>query len=83
LKKQLKEKDINLVITDEAFDWITETGYDPYFGARPIKRVIQKQVLNELSKALLSGTIDKTQNVVMDIFDGKIIFRKPVLAAEE
>ena len=83
LKKQLKEKDINLVITPEAFEWITETGYDPYFGARPIKRVIQKEVLNELSKALLSGTIDKSLNVVMDIFDGKIIFRKPVLASEE
>lgn len=83
LKKQLKEKEINLVITDEAFDWITETGYDPFFGARPVKRVIQKQVLNELSKALLSGTIDRSQNVVMDIFDGKIVFRKPVLAAEE
>jgi ATP-dependent Clp protease ATP-binding subunit ClpB len=48
-----------------------------------VKRVIQKQVLNELSKALLSGTIDRTQNVVMDIFDGKIVFRKPVLASEE
>ncbi len=83
LKKQLKEKEINLVITDEAFNWIAETGYDPFFGARPVKRVIQKQVLNELSKALLSGTIDRSQNVVMDIFDGKIVFRKPVLASEE
>jgi ATP-dependent Clp protease ATP-binding subunit ClpB len=83
LKKQLKEKDINLIVTDEAFEWITEAGYDPFFGARPVKRVIQKQVLNELSKALLSGTIDRTQNVVMDIFDGKIVFRKPVLASEE
>jgi ATP-dependent Clp protease ATP-binding subunit ClpB len=83
LKKQLKEKEINLVISDEAFDWIAETGYDPFFGARPVKRVIQKQVLNELSKALLSGTIDRSQNVVMDLFDGKIVFRKPVLASEE
>lgn len=83
LKKQLKEKEINLVITDEAFSWIAETGYDPFFGARPVKRVIQKQVLNELSKALLSGTIDRSQNVVMDIFDGKIVFRRPVLASEE
>ena len=83
LKKQLKEKEINLVVTDEAFDWITEAGYDPFFGARPVKRVIQKQVLNELSKALLSGTIDRSQNVVLDIFDGKIVFRKPVLASEE
>ena len=83
LKKQLKEKGINLVITDDAFHFIAETGYDPYFGARPVKRVIQKNVLNELSKALLSGAIDKTKNVVMDIFDGKIVFRKPILASEE
>ena len=82
LRKQLIEKEIKLVITDEAFEYIAETGYDPYFGARPVKRVIQKNVLNELSKALLSGTIDRTQNVVMDIFDGKIVFRKPVLESE-
>ncbi len=83
LKKQLKANDINLFVTEDAFDWITEAGYDPFFGARPVKRVIQKQVLNELSKALLSGTIDKTQNVVLDTFDGKIVFRKPITEAEE
>jgi ATP-dependent Clp protease ATP-binding subunit ClpB len=83
LRKQLKEKEIKLVIADEAFNFIAETGYDPYFGARPVKRVIQKNVLNELSKALLSGTIDRAQNVVMDIFDGKIVFRKPILESEE
>jgi ATP-dependent Clp protease ATP-binding subunit ClpB len=83
LKKQLKEKDINLHITNEAFGWITEAGYDPFFGARPVKRVIQKQVLNELSKSLLGGNIDRTQTVVMDVFDGKIVFRKPVKAEEE
>jgi ATP-dependent Clp protease ATP-binding subunit ClpB len=83
LKKQLKEKDLELYITKEAFDWITEAGYDPFFGARPVKRVIQKQVLNELSKALLGGNIDKTSTVVMDVFDGKIVFRKPVKEEEK
>jgi ATP-dependent Clp protease ATP-binding subunit ClpB len=83
LKQQLSEKEIDLFVTDEAFDWITDSGYDPFFGARPVKRVIQKQVLNELSKALLSGTIDRSKKVVMDVFAGKIIFRKPVLATEE
>ena len=83
LKVLLKTKDIKLVVTPEAFDWISEAGYDPFFGARPVKRVIQKQVLNELSKALLAGKINTDQNVIMDIFDGKIVFRKPVLAAEE
>ena len=83
LKVLLKTRDIKLVVTPEAFDWISEAGYDPFFGARPVKRVIQKQVLNELSKALLAGKINTDQNVIMDIFDGTIVFRKPVLAAEE
>ncbi|MBC9812517.1 ATP-dependent chaperone ClpB [Crocinitomicaceae bacterium CZZ-1] len=83
LKQLLHEQGINLVISPEAFDWIADTGYDPFFGARPVKRVIQRSVLNELSKALLGGTIDKTHNVVMDIFDGKIVFRKPINEVEE
>jgi ATP-dependent Clp protease ATP-binding subunit ClpB len=83
LKNLLRIKSIKLVVTPDAFDWISEVGYDPFFGARPVKRVIQKQVLNELSKALLAGKVDTEQNVVMDIFDGKIVFRKPVLAEEE
>ncbi|MES2589711.1 MAG: ATP-dependent chaperone ClpB [Bacteroidota bacterium] len=83
LKKLLLEKDIKLHITNESFDWICKTGYDPHFGARPVKRVIQKQVLNELSKALLSKTIDTSQVVVMDVFDGKIVFRKAINESEE
>jgi ATP-dependent Clp protease ATP-binding subunit ClpB len=83
LKSTLAQKGISLVVKDDAAQWISETGYDPFFGARPVKRIIQKEVLNELSKALLSGKIDKTQSVVMDIFDGKIVFRKPILAEEE
>jgi ATP-dependent Clp protease ATP-binding subunit ClpB len=83
LKHKLKEMDLTLYITKDAFDHIAEIGYDPFFGARPIKRVIQKQVLNELSKALLSGTIDRTKNIVMDVFDGKMVFRKPITEVEE
>ncbi len=83
LKHKLKEMDLTLYISKDAFDHIAEIGYDPFFGARPIKRVIQKQVLNELSKALLSGTIDRTKNIVMDVFDGKMVFRKPITEVEE
>jgi ATP-dependent Clp protease ATP-binding subunit ClpB len=83
LKVKLKEMGIQLVFTPDAFDHILELGYDPFFGARPVKRVIQKQVLNELSKALLSQNIDKSKNVVMDMFDGKIVFRKPIHESEE
>ncbi len=83
LKRTLAPKGIHLIIKDEAFNWIAEMGYDPFYGARPVKRIIQREVLNELSKSLLSGKIDKSKNVVMDIFDGKIVFRKPLLAEEE
>ncbi|MNY36370.1 Chaperone protein ClpB [compost metagenome] len=70
-------------MTEEAKAHLVEAGYDPHFGARPVKRVIQKQVLNELSKALLAGTLDTSLTVVMDIFDGKIVFRKPISQEEE
>jgi len=83
LKRLLAEKEMSLFVSKDAFDHIAEVGYDPFFGARPVKRVIQKQVLNELSKALLSGTIDKAARIVMDVFDGKIVFRKPIMAEEE
>lgn len=83
LKEQLIEKGIKLFVTPEAFTHIAEMGYDPFFGARPVKRVIQKEVLNSLSKSIIGGTIDTTQTVVMDMFDGQIVFRKPVMAEEE
>ena len=83
LKTKLRDADIHLVVTPDAFEHILTLGYDPFFGARPVKRVIQKQVLNALSKAILAQTVDKTKNVVMDMFDGKIVFRKPIHAHEE
>ena len=83
LKKLLIERNIHLLVTDDAFEHIAEVGYDPYFGARPVKRVIQREVLNELSKSILAGTVDTTQNVIMDMFDSKIVFRKPVTEKEE
>lgn len=83
LQNRLSNQGINLVVKEEAIDWIAEAGYDPFFGARPVKRVIQKQVMNELSKAVLGDLIDTTQNVVMDIFDGQMVFRKPINEDEE
>ncbi|MBL1279060.1 MAG: ATP-dependent chaperone ClpB [Fluviicola sp.] len=83
LKAKLKHQGINLVINQDAFDWIAKIGYDPFFGARPIKRVIQKQVMNALSKAILADELDLEKNVVMDLFDEKIIFRKPISEEEE
>lgn len=79
----LKDKGIAIHFTEEAKAHLVIAGYDPHFGARPVKRVIQKQVMNELSKAILAGTIDTSANIVMDIFDGKIVFRKPISVEEE
>ncbi|MCB0762676.1 MAG: ATP-dependent chaperone ClpB [Flavobacteriales bacterium] len=78
LHARLEEAGIQLECTEDALHHLTEKGYDPQFGARPVKRVIQKDVLNELSKAILGGTIDRTEPVVMDMFDGKIVFRKKI-----
>ncbi len=76
LKKVLKEKDITLIVKDSAFDWISEKGYDPFFGARPIKRVIQKYVLNELSKSILAGEVNIEDTIIMDSLGSDIQFRK-------
>lgn len=78
LTKTLAGKDIRFTATDDAIDWLSEVGYDPQFGARPIKRAIQKKVLNELSKQLLGGTVSVEDTIVMDVFEGNMVFRKPV-----
>jgi ATP-dependent Clp protease ATP-binding subunit ClpB len=83
LRKRLHKNDIKLFINPEVIDWIAETGFDPHFGARPIKRVIQKHILNELSKELLGNKLDISKNVVVDMFDGKVVFRKPISEEEE
>ncbi len=73
--KRLEEQHVKLSATDEALEWLAELGFDPQFGARPVKRVMQKQILNELSKQLLAGTINKDQEIVIDMFENKFVFR--------
>jgi len=75
LTKMLKEKDIQFSVTNEAVDSLSRKGYNPQFGARPIKRVIQKEVLNELSKEILAGKITAESNILLDAFDDKLVFR--------
>ena len=74
LQEQLKEMDITLEASPEALDWLGQLGYDPQFGARPLKRVIQKRVLNELSKEILAGKVSKDSNIKLDVFDNKFVF---------
>ncbi|MDO9001191.1 MAG: ATP-dependent chaperone ClpB [Bacteroidota bacterium] len=75
IQKHLLEQQVRIKITDEAVEWLAQLGYDPQFGARPVKRVIQKQVLNELSKQILSGKINKEKEIILDVFDNVFVFR--------
>ena len=73
--KMLALQGITMNATPEAIAYLSEKGYDPQFGARPVKRVIQRDVLNELSKEILSGKITTDSIVLIDAFDGKLVFR--------
>ena len=75
IKKMLAERELKIEISEKAIDWIGEKGYNPQFGARPVKRVIQKHILNELSKQILAGTVSKEHPIKIDIEDGGLIFR--------
>ena len=75
VKKMLASQGITLDATTEAIEYLSEKGYDPQFGARPVKRVIQREVLNALSKEILSGEITTDSIVLIDAFDSKLVFR--------
>jgi ATP-dependent Clp protease ATP-binding subunit ClpB len=78
IAKMLEENDVHLTATPEAIDWLAQLGFDPQFGARPIKRVMQKRVLNELSKQILAGKVSKGTQIVMDLFNKEFVFRNPI-----
>lgn len=75
LQKLVADNGINLHFSDYLLEFLSEQGYDPQFGARPLKRLIQKQIINALSKKILAGDIDKTIPVLVDVFDGIVVFR--------
>jgi ATP-dependent Clp protease ATP-binding subunit ClpB len=66
---------IRLQFTDYALDFLAENGFDPQFGARPLKRLIQKEIVSPLSRRILAGDIDRSKPVVVDVFDGVVVFR--------
>ena len=78
IAKMLEENDIHLSATNEAIDWLAQLGFDPQFGARPVKRVMQKRILNELSKDILAGKVQKNAKIVLDVFDKEFVFRNPI-----
>ena len=83
LRQLVAQSGINLLFGDYALDYLAENGYDPQFGARPLKRLIQKEIVNQLSKKILAGTIDKTKPVLVDVFDGTVVFRNDVHEPEK
>ncbi|MNY78812.1 Chaperone protein ClpB [compost metagenome] len=68
--------------TPEGIKYLSDKGYDPEFGARPVKRVIQREVLNQLSKEILAGNITTDSIILIDAFDGKLVFRNQTQPVE-
>ena len=73
--KMLMQSGVDLRITDDAIDYIAQEGYDPQFGARPVKRALQRLVLNELSKAIIAGKVDHQKPVIVELRDGELQFK--------
>ncbi len=78
LNKLVEKSGINLKFSDYTLDYLAQNGYDPQFGARPLKRLIQKEIVNQLSKRILAGDIDKSKPVLVDVFGGMVVFRNEV-----
>ncbi len=75
LKELVARNGIQLQFSDYALEYLADQGFDPQFGARPLKRLIQKEIVNRLSKRILAGDIDKSKPVLMDVFDNTVVFR--------
>ena len=75
LKELVLAAGISITFSGYAIDFLAENGFDPQFGARPLKRLIQKEIVNQLSKKILAAEIDRTKPVVVDVFDGVVVFR--------
>ncbi|HKK42129.1 MAG TPA: AAA family ATPase, partial [Bacteroidales bacterium] len=76
IETMLHDYNLKLTVTDKAADWLTNRGYDPQLGARPVKRLIQKEVVNELSKEIIGGSVSKNDNILVEAEDDRLIFRK-------
>jgi ATP-dependent Clp protease ATP-binding subunit ClpB len=66
LKRNLSANDVNIEFTDKAVNWLAKQGYDPQYGARPLKRLIQKNILNEISRMIISQEVSKNQSIIVD-----------------
>lgn len=80
MKRYIKEKNIDIGLTDRAKEYFTEAGFDPVYGARPLKRILQKMILNELARKILDGSLQEGDFVEVDYVDGKIVFSRAIAA---
>ncbi len=76
VQELLKEQGFKIEATPEAIDWLAQLGYDPQFGARPVKRLFQRKVLNELSKQILAGKIEQDKPILLDMIENQLLFRQ-------
>jgi ATP-dependent Clp protease ATP-binding subunit ClpB len=76
--KMLAQQQITLDATTEAIDYLAQKGYDPQYGARPVKRVIQREVLNQLSKEILAGKVTAESIILLDCFEDQLVFRNEI-----
>ena len=83
IQKRLDKQGIILIPAEEAIERLADQGYDPQYGARPVKRILQKEVMNALSKELLKQQVKKGDKLVLDVFDDAFVFRKAINSAEE
>ncbi len=83
LKHLVAQSGIQLQFSDYALEFLADQGFDPQLGARPLKRLIQKEIVNQLSKRILAGDIDKTHPVLVDVFDNTVVFRNEALELEK
>ena len=75
IHKMLESEGFDLRVTDDAISYIAREGYDPQFGARPVKRALQRLVLNELSKQIIAGKVDQAKPIIVELKDGELQFR--------
>lgn len=82
LRKLVAQSGMQLEFSEYLLDFLAENGFDPQYGARPLKRLIQKEIINKLSKRLLMGDLDKSKPILVDVFDGHVVFRNDVAELE-
>lgn len=76
VETMIRDYDLKLTVSDDVINWLTNRGYDPQLGARPVKRLIQKEIVNELSKEIIGGKVSKEDNIVIEVREDQLVFTK-------